>query len=86
MPPKITTYETELQVEIERLEHSDVRGNYRIVTGNPLSGSVETEIFASQLKINGYAAAVKYLELSEHNETIVIEHTGTKANIILKNG
>lgn len=78
------TFKTDMQVEIERLEESDERGNYRVVSGNPLTGKAENEWFVTTLSINGYGMATSGMELSQYQKEIVIEVSESKANIVLE--
>ena len=78
------THKTDKQVEIERLDNNH-EYNYRIVTGNPLTASIDKEIFANTLKMNNYAFAVNYFEISEYNKEIEIQEKGNLVNIVLDN-
>jgi hypothetical protein len=77
------TYQTDKQVEIERLEDSHPN-NYRIVWGNPLTGEKEKEIEVNYLDINDYGIATSGMQLGQHNKSITIEEYNTSANIILE--
>jgi len=76
------THKTDKQVEIKRLDNKH-EYNYRIVTGNPLTGSIDKEIFANSLKMNDYAFAVNYFEISEYNKEIEIQEKNNLVNIVL---
>lgn len=80
---KMTTYKTEKQLEIERLDEKE-EYNYRIVWGNPLTGEKDKEIFANMLKINDYGMATSYIELGEYNKEIKIEVNNSLVNIVLE--
>ena len=77
------TYQTDKQLEIERLDDSEAN-NYRIVWGNPLTGEKENEIICSSLKINDYAVSCSGMQIGEYQKSIVIEEYNTIVNIRLE--
>jgi len=76
------THKTNKCVEIERLDENH-EYNYRIVTGNPLTSSIDKEIFANTLKMNNYSFAVNHFEIAEYNKEIEIQEKGNLVNIVL---
>ena len=80
----MNSFKTDKRVEIERLDNNH-EYNYRIVTGNPLTSSIDKKIFANTLKINDYGFAVNYFEISEYNKEIEIQEKGNMVNIVLDN-
>jgi len=72
--------------QIERLDENE-NYNYRIVTGNPLTGEVDNETYANMLKINGFAVATGGMEIGEYNQKVIVEKRdkhATLANILLE--
>ena len=77
------TYQTDKQLEIERLNDNEPN-NYRIVWGNPLTGEIESEITCNSLKINDYAISTSGMQIGEYQKSIVIEQYNTSVNIVLE--
>ena len=70
------------QVEITKAEKGY---SYKIVWGNPLTGDKDGGIFASHLKINGYAVATSGMQIGEYGKEVEIRQNteGGGCNIVL---